>query len=69
MGEAVEFFDCNCFSKVHCEPQPDQHLMMTMEENHHHHHHPNDGTWFEEEIDDDLKWSFALNRFQPCTDS
>ncbi|XP_027081244.1 thermospermine synthase ACAULIS5 [Coffea arabica] len=57
MGEAVEFFDCNCFSKVHCEAQPDQHLVMTMEGN----HHQNDGTWFEEEIDDDLRWSFALN--------
>lgn len=60
MGEAAECFDCNCFSKVHCEPQPDdQHLVMTMEENHQH----NEGTWFEEEIDDNLRWSFALNRF------
>lgn len=23
----------------------------------------NDDSWFEEVIDDDLKWSFALNRF------
>lgn len=23
----------------------------------------NDSSWFEEVIDDDLKWSFALNRF------
>lgn len=47
MGEAVEFFHCNGFSKVN---------EIIIEEN------GSDDSWFEEEIDVDLKWSFALNK-------
>ncbi|KAK2989453.1 hypothetical protein RJ640_020010 [Escallonia rubra] len=51
MGEAVEFFHSNGFSKVYDET----HLRMPSEDT-------QSGAWFEEEIDVDLKWSFALNR-------
>ncbi|KAL2541134.1 Thermospermine synthase ACAULIS5 [Abeliophyllum distichum] len=49
MGELDQVLFHYGFSKVHCEP-------VNQKEN-------NDQLpWFEEEIDSDLKWSFALNR-------
>ncbi|PON46337.1 Polyamine biosynthesis domain containing protein [Parasponia andersonii] len=48
MGEAVDIFIPNGFPKFY--EKPDQNL------NNH-----KDSSWYEEVIDDDLKWSFALN--------
>ncbi|KAK6118333.1 hypothetical protein DH2020_047904 [Rehmannia glutinosa] len=53
MGEAVEFFPYNGFSNVHYESN---HILI--DEN----NEDDNSNWFEEEIDVDLKWSFALNR-------
>ncbi|KAK9274417.1 hypothetical protein L1049_019232 [Liquidambar formosana] len=50
MGEAVEIFHANGFSKIHQEPARELNI----------NNHSN-CRWFEEEISDDLKWSFALN--------
>lgn len=53
-SEALEFFACD--NTFRYEPK-----RITMEESD---DLPiNDGSWFEEEIDVDLKWSFALNRY------
>ena len=49
MGEAVEIFLANGFPSFY--EKSDQKL------NNH-----KDSSWYEEVIDDDLKWSFALNR-------
>ncbi|KAF8393554.1 hypothetical protein HHK36_021798 [Tetracentron sinense] len=49
MGEAVEIFHSNGFSDI----RDDHHLKL--DEN------QNKCCWYEEEIDEDLKWSFALN--------
>lgn len=60
MGEAVEIFYENGFSKVCNENN------QNMNGNGHQHQ---DCSWYEEIIDEDLKWSFALNRFlikRPC---
>ncbi|KAH6831091.1 S-adenosyl-L-methionine-dependent methyltransferases superfamily protein [Perilla frutescens var. hirtella] len=57
MAEAVEFFPyTNGFSSnnVHYENN-----LVMVEQNQ---KEENEGSWFEEVIDDDLKWSFALNR-------
>ncbi|GAA0164898.1 hypothetical protein Leryth_010907 [Lithospermum erythrorhizon] len=48
MGEAVEFLHCNGFPNVLCAPTK--------------HHATDNSSWYEEELDVDLKWSFALNR-------
>ncbi|KAG8375730.1 hypothetical protein BUALT_Bualt10G0130800 [Buddleja alternifolia] len=55
MGEAVEFFPYNnAFPKVvHYETNP----IIVLEQN-----NDEQDSWFEEEIDVHLKWSFALNR-------
>ncbi|XP_057424374.1 thermospermine synthase ACAULIS5-like [Lotus japonicus] len=50
MGEAPEVFYINGFSKFGHE---------TQQNNGNHQNH--DSTWYEEVIDDDLKWSFKLN--------
>lgn len=57
MGEAVEFFPCNngFSSNVHYE---NNHMIL-----HQNQQEENQDSWFEEVIDDDLKWSFALNRY------
>ncbi|KAG9133471.1 hypothetical protein Leryth_013278 [Lithospermum erythrorhizon] len=49
MGEAVEFFHCNGFSN-NVLSAPQKHLGT------------DNSSWYEEELDVDLKWSFALNR-------
>ncbi|GFS37995.1 S-adenosyl-L-methionine-dependent methyltransferases superfamily protein [Actinidia rufa] len=51
MGEAAEMFYSNGFSKTHHDSS-DQILSNRYHEN---------SSWFEEEIDVDLKWSFAIN--------
>jgi len=52
MGEAPEMFYVNEFAKVVPEVQSN------------HVNNVDDcSTWYEEIIDDDLKWSFKLNRF------
>jgi len=53
MGEAPEVFYINGFSKFGHETQQQNHVN---DQNH-------DSSWYEEIIDDDLKWSFKLNRF------
>ncbi|CAL5434711.1 unnamed protein product [Camellia sinensis] len=55
MGEAVEIFYSNGFCKIQ---EGSDHQPFN---GHHHHHHHQNGSWFEEEIDVDLKWSFAIN--------
>lgn len=56
MGEAVEIFYPNGFPKI-CngttknQPPVDETRQFD--------------SWYEEEIDEDLKWSFALKRFHP----
>ncbi|RDX65736.1 Thermospermine synthase ACAULIS5, partial [Mucuna pruriens] len=50
MGEALEVFYVNGFPKFGDETEQD----LANEESH-------DSCWYEEVIDDDLKWSFALN--------
>ncbi|THG17728.1 hypothetical protein TEA_030144 [Camellia sinensis var. sinensis] len=57
MGEAVEIFYSNGFCKIQ---EGSDHQPFNGHHHHHHHHHQN-GSWFEEEIDVDLKWSFAIN--------
>lgn len=52
MGEAPEMFYVNGFAKVVPEVQPN-----------HVNNVDDSSTWYEEIIDDDLKWSFKLNRF------
>ncbi|XP_057776349.1 thermospermine synthase ACAULIS5-like [Salvia miltiorrhiza] len=56
MSEAVEFFPYNngFSSKVHYE---NSHLILDQNQE-----EEKQDSWFEEVIDDDLKWSFALNR-------
>ncbi|KAL2487063.1 Thermospermine synthase ACAULIS5 [Abeliophyllum distichum] len=51
MGELDQVLFHNGFSKVHCEP-------INQKENN---DDQKEESWFEEEIDCDLKWSFALN--------
>ncbi|KAJ4830842.1 amp-CoA ligase [Turnera subulata] len=51
--EAVEIFFTNGFPKI-CN-EPDQNL------NHHQKQSDHSSSWYEEAIDEDLKWSFALN--------
>lgn len=58
--EAVEIFystTANGFSKIHHEPDE----QITKLNNGSYYYHHEDGSWFEEEIDVDLKWSFAIN--------
>ncbi|XP_022858735.1 thermospermine synthase ACAULIS5-like [Olea europaea var. sylvestris] len=54
MGELYQvlFHNGNGFSKVHCEPINQKESNGDQKED----------SWFEEELDADLKWSFALNR-------
>lgn len=52
MGEAPVFY-INGFSKFEHEIQQQNHVN---DQNH-------DSSWYEEIIDEDLKWSFKLNRF------
>jgi hypothetical protein len=54
MGEAPELHYVNSFSKFGHDDQIEQHLANNYD---------HDFSWYEEVIDDDLKWSFALNRF------
>lgn len=54
MGEAPEVFYINGFSKFGHEIETQQNHVN--DQNH-------DSSWYEEIIDDDLKWSFKLNRF------
>lgn len=56
MGEAVEFFHANGFSNLTQKFDPK--LVLNVNGNS---HLDRDGSWYEETIDDDLKWSFALN--------
>ncbi|CAL5439601.1 unnamed protein product [Camellia sinensis] len=58
MGEAVEIFYSNGFCKIQ---EGSDHQPFNGHHHHHHHHHHQNGSWFEEEIDVDLKWSFAIN--------
>jgi len=53
MGEAVEVMFGNGFPEIHKATSPTQTLHSNQQDCH----------WYEETIDDDLKWSFALNRF------
>ncbi|PSR93617.1 Thermospermine synthase [Actinidia chinensis var. chinensis] len=53
MGEAADIFYSNGFSKTSHHDSSDQILAS-------HGYHEN-SSWFEEEIDVDLKWSFAIN--------
>ncbi|EEF46124.1 thermospermine synthase ACAULIS5 [Ricinus communis] len=52
MGEAVEIIYTNGFSKLCTQPPTQTHNQVLVD------HH---SSWYEETIDDDLKWSFALN--------
>lgn len=56
-SEALDFFSCDnngfCY-------EPKKNITIEETENLPIIH---DGSWFEEEIDVDLKWSFALNRY------
>ncbi|WJX35402.1 amp-CoA ligase [Trifolium repens] len=52
MGEAPELHYVNSFSKFGHDDQIEQHLANNYD---------HDFSWYEEVIDDDLKWSFALN--------
>lgn len=59
MGEAVKFFPYNngfSSSKAYYE---NNHMMLEQNQK----EEENQDSWFEEVIDDDLKWSFALNRY------
>ncbi|KAL0330485.1 UNVERIFIED_CONTAM: Thermospermine synthase ACAULIS5 [Sesamum radiatum] len=59
MGEAVEFFTySNGFSKVH---YGTTHMIVDQNDDEQQQQQQQD-SWFEEEIDVHLKWSFALNR-------
>jgi thermospermine synthase len=51
MGEAVEVMFGNGFPEIHKATSPTQTLHSNQQDCH----------WYEETIDDDLKWSFALN--------
>lgn len=51
MGEAVEIMFGNGFPEIHKDTSPIQTLLSNQQDCH----------WYEETIDDDLKWSFALN--------
>jgi len=53
MGEAVEVMFGNGFPEILKATSPTQTLHSNQQDCH----------WYEETIDDDLKWSFALNRF------
>ena len=55
MGEAVEIFYPNGFSKI-CSGTTNQSLDDESRQF---------DSWYEETIDEDLKWSFALKRFEP----
>jgi len=55
--EAVEIIYANGLSKI-CDG-----INQTPSDDQTH----NDSSWFEESIDEDLKWSFALNRFVCAT--
>lgn len=58
MGDTLEFYPRNCFSsKVHSELELHHHHTIAMAAENH-----KDSSWFEEELDHDLKWSFLLNR-------
>lgn len=61
MGEAVEFFNVpiNGFSKNHYDS--DSTIFGSINNDNNNNNHAN--SWFEEVIDVDLKWSFAINRF------
>lgn len=65
MGEAVEFLQySNGFCKMNGRHEIDEGLLLM-----NHGDYPaqiHQESWFEEEIDVDLKWSFALNRFVMC---
>lgn len=59
MAETVEFYPYTSFPKVHYETKH-----IAMEQNGHEEKDiVKEASWFEEEIDVDLKWSFALNRY------
>ena len=57
MGEAVEIFYSNGFPKI-CNGTTNQTIDDESRQL---------DSWYEETIDEDLKWSFALNRFEPYT--
>lgn len=60
MGEVVEFLPYNNgFSQVHYETKCMNNNIIEKQS----HENDDDDSWFEEEIDVDLKWSFALNRY------
>ena len=54
MGEAVEIFYPNGFSKT-CHGTTNQNLDDESQQF---------DSWYEETIDEDLKWSFALKRYE-----
>jgi thermospermine synthase len=61
MGEAVEIFLSNGFSTFY--EKKDQNIINNNITNNNNINNNNDSSWYEEVIDEDLKWSFALNRF------
>ncbi|KAM6559343.1 hypothetical protein CsatA_028582 [Cannabis sativa] len=59
MGEAVEIFLSNGFSTFY--EKKDQNIINNNITNNNNINNNNDSSWYEEVIDEDLKWSFALN--------
>lgn len=61
MGEAVEFFHTNGFLSSKFDHTTK--ALINGNCNGNHKDIDSSGSWYEETIDDDLKWSFALNGF------
>lgn len=63
MGEAVEFFHLNGFLSSKFDRHDEVLINNNVNGNINHEDIDGSGSWYEETIDDDLKWSFALNGF------
>lgn len=64
MGEAPEMLYVNGFSKfVFFLKKQLSKFVLETEKTNHGNNVDDSSTWYEEVIDDDLKWSFKLNRF------
>ncbi|KAL6212247.1 hypothetical protein ACLB2K_017468 [Fragaria x ananassa] len=61
MGEAVEFYHLNGFLSSKFDRQDEVLINSNVIGNINHEDIDGSGSWYEETIDDDLKWSFALN--------
>ncbi|KAM5566137.1 hypothetical protein ABKV19_019891 [Rosa sericea] len=61
MGEAVEFFHLNGFLSSKFDRHDEVLINSNVNGNINHEDIDGSGSWYEETIDDDLKWSFALN--------